>query len=387
MPSIWLTKDEIAKLPASGTAFADVEKTAKGSWGTPDIHDSDYVHNIGTLAGALYAARTGDSAILAKTQKGLNDIVGTEMGGQEGGQQPALAVSRKLASYAIAADLIDHRPAAFVAWMRALLGKKLSDGDTVRGVHERRGNNWGTMAGASRIATALYLGDANELSRAITVHQGWLGDRGAYAGFDWGALDWQADKTKPVGINRKGSTLLINGAQRNVDGVQPDDQRRTGFQWPPAKGNYPWGALGAVLVTTELLRHTGHDPRLWSDGAVLRAARWLYDVGQNPPDGDDAWQPSLLGFLFPAYSWAGGTLAKGKTMAFTQWTHGGRKAGAEPVPPVTPPVTPPVDRCATERAAVSAARTKVANAQTALAAAQHDLADAEAALAACEAKG
>ena len=134
------------------------------------------------------------------------------------------------------------------------------------------------------------------------------------------------DKTKPVGINPKGALLSVSGALRNVDGVQPDDQRRTSFKWPAPHGNYPWGSLGAALVTTELLRRAGQPSRDWSDGAILRACRWLYDVNGNPPDGDDCWQPSLLSFLYSG-TFSAGNQVTGKNMAYTQWTHGGRKAG------------------------------------------------------------
>jgi len=362
---IWLTASELKSLPMSGIAWSDVQAAAKSGWGTADIHDSDYVHNIGTLAGALYSARSGDAQIKSKTQAALKAIIGTEVGPQEGGQQPGLAVSRKLASYVIAADLIDYTDSAFKSWLSALRTKKLSDGNSIVSIHERRGNNWGTMAGASRVAADLYLGDQTDLGKATKVHRGWLGDRSQYAGFDWGSLDWQANKAAPVGINKKGATLQINGAPRNVDGVQPDDQRRTGFQWPPAKGNYPWGALGPALVTTELLRHTGTEARLWSDSAPLRAARWLYDVNANPPDGDDGWQPALLSFLYPAYNFAGAALARGKNMAFTQWTHATRSASAQPPSQPMPEPPPLVDPCADQRARLDKAKAELSAAQKA----------------------
>lgn len=371
MGSIWLSPSEIAALPTSGAAWDVVKSKANGSFGTADIHDSNYVHNIGTLAGALYAARTNDGAMRNKTFAALKAIVGTEMGAQEGGQEPSLAVSRKLHSYAIAADVLGYADAGFLAWIRALPAKKLSDGKSVVDVHAKRGNNWGTMAGASRISVALLVNNP-DLATAIKVHRGWLGDYAQYAGFDWGATDWQADKAHPVGINKKGATLQVSGGSRNVDGVQPDDQRRTGFQWPPAKGNYPWGALGPLLVTTELLRRAGHPSREWSDGAVLRAVKWLYGPGANPPSGDDGWQPSLLAFLFDG-TFAGGTQAVGKTFGFTQWSHAGRKAGAGGTAPEPTPTPPPTgDPCAAQKK-------KVADAEAALAAAKKALADCQAA--------
>lgn len=62
-------------------------------------------------------------------------------------------------------------------------------GRTVVSTHEDRPNHWGTHAGGARIAVALYLHDAEDLERAGTVFRGWLGDRDAYAGFKYRALD------------------------------------------------------------------------------------------------------------------------------------------------------------------------------------------------------
>jgi hypothetical protein len=108
------------------------------------------------------------------------------------------------------------------------------DGKTLINTHEIRPNNWGTHAGASRVATDLYLGDKADLAKAAQVFKGWLGDRSAYAGFTYGDLAWQADPSKPVGINPKGATR--NG--HLIDGVLPDDQRRAGgFSWPPQQEN------------------------------------------------------------------------------------------------------------------------------------------------------
>ena len=114
------------------------------------------------------------------------------------------------------------------------------------------------MAGMSRIAADIYLGDTSDLERAATVYQGWLGDRAKYAAFKYGGMEWQADTAKPVGINPKGS--VKNG--KPVDGCMPDDQRRSGgFEWPPPAENYVRGSLGPCLVAIEMLRRTVIPPR------------------------------------------------------------------------------------------------------------------------------
>ena len=73
----------------------------------------------------------------------------------------------------------------FRDWLRQCLTVVL-DGRTLISTHEERPNNWGTAAGASRMAVALYLGDTTQLERCAQVFHGWLGDRSAYAGFDFG---------------------------------------------------------------------------------------------------------------------------------------------------------------------------------------------------------
>ena len=238
--------------------------------------------------------------------------------GKQGGR--TLALGRNLVSYVIAADLIDLRSyngakdQRFRAWLSAVRTASL-DGKTLISTHEERPNNWGTHAGASRIAADMYLGDTGDLARAAAVFKGWLGDRAAYAGFAYGDLAWQSDPRNPVGINPKGATL--NG--QNVDGVLSDDQRRAGgFTWPPQKENYVWEALQGALVQAHLLKRAGYDVWNWSDRALLRAVQWEYNVAKFPAEGDDTWQIWIVnrayGTSFPASS--AGT---GKNMAYTDW--------------------------------------------------------------------
>jgi len=181
-----------------------------------------------------------------------------------------------------------------------------------------RPNNWGTHAGASRVAADRYLGDKADLARAAKVFQGWLGDRSAYAGFTYGDLAWQAHPDAPVGINPKGATK--NG--QSIDGVLPDDQRRAGgFTWPPQKENYVWEGLQGAVVQAELLHRAGYDAWNWSDKALLRAVLWETNVARFPAQGDDAWQVWLVnhayGTTFPT-----STATSGKNMGFTDWMYG-----------------------------------------------------------------
>ena len=330
---IWISSSEIAALPTSGPAWDSLKAAADGSLGAASVADQDSVHDVRTLAVALVWARTGDVAYRAKAAQGVLAAIGTEAGGR------TLALARNLVGYAIAADLIDlssYDPAGnqrFRAWLSSVRYASL-DGSSLIMTHDRRPNNWGTNAGAARIAADLYLGDMGDLARAATVFRGWLGDRAAYKGFDWGDMTWQADPANPVGINRKGATIQGH----LVDGVLPDDLRRSGgFIWPAPKENYVWGALGPALVQAELLRRGGYgDVYSWSDAALRRAMDWLHNVNQFPATGDDGYAPwianAALGTSYPAPS-----RTSGKAMGWTDWTHGAAGGGAPP--PVPAPVS------------------------------------------------
>ena len=158
------------------------------------------------------------------------------------------------------------------------------------------------------------------------MFRGWLGDRSQYSGFKFGDMSWQADPANPVGIDKKGA--LIQG--KNVDGVVPDDQRRSGgFVWPPPKENYVWAALGSAFVEAELLYRAGYpDVYAWSDSALLRAITWLNTVDGFPAQGDDGWVPWLAnaayGTAYPAPA-----RTSGKAMGWTDWTHAAPVSGVQ----------------------------------------------------------
>jgi hypothetical protein len=67
-----------------------------------------------------------------------------------------------------------------------------------------------------------------------------------------------------------------------------------------------------------MLHRAGYDAWQWSDKALYRAVRFLYDIGW-PATGDDQWQPWVInkayGVNIPT---TGG--GKGKNVGWTQWT-------------------------------------------------------------------
>jgi hypothetical protein len=319
---IWISGAELARLPASGAAWGSMKAAADTDLrgGALTVRDN---HNTRVLAAALVAARLDDAGYRSRVRDALADVMASPLNTDDG-----LAVLRRLGTYAIAADLVDLRrfdaalDRSFRQWLQKVRTTAFSGGGggTVASYHDRRPNNYGTHAGFSRMAVALYLDDQAEFDAAARVFRGWLGDRSAYTGFSFGSdLSWHADSKRPVGINPRGAAR--NGY--SIDGVLPDDQRRAGsFSVPAPQENYVYEALqGAVGMAVLLERHGYGDVWRWSDRALLRAFRWLHDVNAYPAEGDDTWQPFLVnrayGTSFPTPS----TSRAGKNLGWTDWTH------------------------------------------------------------------
>ena len=299
--------------PVSGMAWRKLLAVASEGIDSPDLSDQDDRDNVRALAKALVFARTGEAAYRQEVVEACEGMIGTAKG-------RTLALGRELAAYVIAADLVglpkelDHRFRRYLQEVRQL---RLS-GRTLVSTHEDRPNNWGTHAGASRIAVALYLGDEEDLRRSARVFKGWLGDQEAYSSFSFGDLAWQANPKEPLGINPAGTTLQ----GYSVDGVLPDDQRRGGvFQWPPPKENYVYEALQGALLQAILLHRAGYDDVWeWSDSALLRAFEWLHEVAGYPAEGDDRWQVWVVNHFYERSFPTSGT-TPGKGFGFADWLY------------------------------------------------------------------
>jgi len=314
-----LYPSNLKSLPMSGAAWSSMKSHADGPLGSPNISNQDDDTDVDVLAAAFVYARTGTASYRTRVAAAIKDAVGTEAGGR------TLALGRNLPGYVIAAAAIDL-PAldpsfdknTFRPWLRSLLTKTL-DGQTLRSTHENRPNNWGTHAGAARAAIALYLGDSAEMARTATVFRGWLGDRSAYAGFDFGDLSWQCDPAKPVAVVPTGCTK--NGVK--IDGALPDEMRRGGsFTWPPAPTGYAWEGLQGAVLQADLLYRAGYPTWAWSDKALYRAAKFLYEVADWPAQSDDEWQPWLIDERYGTH-WRGAAPASpGKNFGWTDWLYG-----------------------------------------------------------------
>ncbi len=341
---IWISGAEVRRLPMRGAAWERVKAAADGPLGEADIADQNSDHDVLTLAVALVYARTGDESYRRKAAEAIESAVGTEQGGS------TLALGRNLLSYIIAADLIDLRaydPAAdasFRRWLAAVrhepLGSEAVHDQTLIGTAERAINNWGGMTAASRVAIAAYLGDEHDLARAAKIMKGWLGDRSAYPGIpgplfgpdDVGKgfraggynddLSWQADPDRPRGVNREGATKQGH----SIDGALPDDMRRGGsFRWPPTYTQYPREALSGYVALAELLYRQGYDVYAWEQKGLLRATRFLFELGRDFPH-KDWWEPSVPAYWIINYRYGTSFPVEvgsriGRNFGWADWTH------------------------------------------------------------------
>jgi hypothetical protein len=319
---IWISSEELKLLPTTGPAWDQMKKIAYSYFSTAVGGNNDN-HDVKTLAQALVAARVNNSNLKKNVVNNLLSAIGSEKNGN------SLSISRNLVSYVIAADVINFKlfdPAnelKFRDWVKKMVTMEHDGGGcaisrcSIPDKHEDRPNNHGTMAGASRAAAAIYLGNNSELQRSAQVFKGYLGDRYSYAGFKYGSMDWQADPKKPVGINPKDS--VKNGY--SIDGVLPDDMRRGGgFQYPPKETGYVWEALQGAVVQAEILYRAEYDTWHWENNALLRAVKFLYSINW-PAVGDDQWILYIINYRYGTKYITVRPVHYGKNMGWTDWTH------------------------------------------------------------------
>lgn len=297
---------DFAALPQTGAAW-DRMKAAAGSLGAVTLTDTAGAKNGALLAAAFVAAATSDGTLKTK-------IVAVCKAALNGSHARTLEQARNLAPIAIALDAIGS--IALDPELKRERDFKASDQGSVIDCHKKRPNNWGSASGLARIAVSAHLKDSADLAEAVKVHRGWLGDRAAYAGFAYGDMSWQADSSKPVGVNPKGATK--SGV--NIDGVLPDDQRRASAFPAYVNENYVWQALGEASGTQFILRASGYpDCFAWSDAALARAYanRAAHAYGCS---GDDGWQYAAASAHGVTISHTGE--APGKSFGWADWLYG-----------------------------------------------------------------
>jgi hypothetical protein len=291
---IWISTEEIMSLPTSGPHWDEIVSAANQLPGAAAQGGHGSTHDVLTMAAALVAVRLQD--------EGRQRIVANEIleavNNQVENDGNSLSLTRTLTGYILAADIIDLKrfdpsiDAQFRTWLQYVVYELKLDGKTQIEKHYKA-NNHGTQAAVVRLAADLYLGKMDDFADATEMLKAWLGDPSTFSGeFNWGSLCWQADPGNPVGINRVGSTMVIAGAVRNVDGVQADEQRRSGCpgdKWPPPEDVHVWGGLQGIVGQMHILSRHGYDAWNWGDQAALRAVSWQHDParGDAPASGDD----------------------------------------------------------------------------------------------------
>lgn len=325
---IWISSEEIMRLPMSGAAWTRLQDKANSSWGSANLGDNNSPHDVNTLAGALVAVRTGDSVMRNKTISGLQSAMNSPL-------SRALELSRGLQTYVIAADIIGYHTPEFESWVQKMLNQKVSPHtggsklcnnagvsiscDTLGGVvctALRSANNWGGHARASAIAAALYLNDQSLLNKLINAHKSFIGidvPNNLYCE----NTNWHADATNRYGVNRVNATL----SGHNASGILPEDWRRGAeYNWPPTFSGYMWEGMQGFVVSSVLLHRSGDVPFNAGDNAVVRAMDKLYKDINYPASSDDTWIPWVVNF-FAGTGFPTSTANPGKNMGWTDWTH------------------------------------------------------------------
>jgi hypothetical protein len=285
---ILLSRAELMALPTSGAAWDAVMDRVAHPYGGSYVLATRDESNKDVLAHALAGARSNNQAYLAFARDKIQHMMEAP---RDTGD--VLGTLRHLQTYIISADLIDLASfdpaldARFRTWLAAEIRFDYAgggSGGSVISIHERKPNNFGTHAGATRIAAALYLGDGAELKAARDVWYGWAtGDpgytdaAGAWTGTSWQCGDGHLYGINPMGCSREGVSL---------DGVIPEDQERCGeFSVQPCATNYIQGATDGMTLSFWMLARQGENPWAWGNQAALRQMEWKYSNDQAPYSG------------------------------------------------------------------------------------------------------
>jgi hypothetical protein len=327
-----MSKADFMALPTSGPAWDNLVAWANDPAGEPDLSDQDNRYGVITLASALVFARTGDPTYGERARTQVMAAIGTE---REGANNSILALGRQLGAYVLAADFIDLSGTddqRFREWLDTIRTRELGGHGRWRSLiatHEDAPQNWGSFAGASRIAASLYLGDTADVSRAAQILRGFLGDRSVYAGFQpvEGARSWACEPQRYTPINPPCSRDGID-----LDGAIVRDIDRGGnLKWPPGRDGigYTLESFQGLTVQAELLSVNGYgDAWTWSDQALKRAAGIVTRSGEA---GGLTWNRSEVSHYVPWFLNARYGLdlptepaGIGRVFGFTDWLYGSR---------------------------------------------------------------
>jgi hypothetical protein len=342
---IWIGRAELMRRPTSGDDWDELYDDARRPRGRANIGDQDSNHDVFTLAAALVCVRIGERC--SEARDAVMSAMGTEVGARW------LAVGRNLGAYVIAADLLELRRGgphgedgdAVQHWIEGWLTRELRDNNTevLRSIAPfHSGANGAAQEGFVYTAVAAYLGDTRALRRAWDAFRTFVCDSTAP---DFEKIDlvrpvrdgWAHDDRAPCAVDPLGTTKVVPedmpgaGQRRRIDGALIADMRRGGaFQWEPLYTAYPWVGLEGLVPAAVLLQRAGYPAFEVADQAVLRAVDYLWYLRQETGevrwfDGFRAREVVQLvndyyGTSFPIAR----TIAAGRTVGYTAWTHGSR---------------------------------------------------------------
>jgi|GEM_PF-4719743 len=323
MPSIpdkiWIDQADLDALPTSGQAWDEMKSWADANWGSDNLVEG----STGPLATAAEDTPTcgtetsyGDNHVLAfaiahmkdpngratstyldELKYGIENVILSEITAPTA-KMETYNIGRNLGGYIVAADMVDLKTIdtplhnKFKGWLRyvreELIYERHAGGEVyrVRSVTDmvrNRPNNHGSSGEHTLTALNMYLGDMNEIEASAERYRAFVGEPGAsnpvYKYKKLGTGTFQADPANPVGLNRQGATIVWNSVARDVDGMPPEEARRTAnnggnFAWPPGVTNYFWSFAAPFLGWVHLLNRCGYPVLSYGDNAVQRFFTW-----------------------------------------------------------------------------------------------------------------
>jgi hypothetical protein len=325
-----MSRAALMALPTEGAAWEALKATADDRFGRPNLRDQDRRHGVFALAAALVYARTGDENYRLLARDAIMSAMGTE---RKDSHNAILSLGRQLGAYVLAADFIDldgDDDATFRAWLSDIRTRNLEGHgrwQTLTRTHEDAPNNWGSFAGASRIAASLYLGDGRDVARAAIVLRGFLGERDLYSSFQpvEEAASWAC---RPEAYTPVNGPCIRGGI--DLDGAIVRDIDRGGDrQWPPGRIGigYTLESFQGLILQAELLTVNGYgDVWSWSDSALRRGAEFVSRSGR---DGGPTWNNSEISQNVPWLLNARYGLGlptrpagQGRIFGYTDWLYG-----------------------------------------------------------------